>query len=216
MNTSSIGFKAGASIIKWLLSSYRITAHHIDPVLKLVDEKHNLVFAAMHGHLAGCMHFIRTYHNLTGIVSQSKDGDIATALFNKLGVTEVVRGSSSKGGKEALIQSLEIMKDKNYHSVVAIDGPKGPILNVKPGAVYIAKQTSKIIVPVVCSCNSFYQFNKSWDKFVLPYPYAKLDIYYGDPYTISDSFEKEDVNAEIEGLKKRLKELALVHCPYSL
>lgn len=215
MNTSSLGFNIGAAILKWLLSSYRITPHNIAPVQKLVEEKHSLVFAAMHGHLAGCMHFIDSYDNLTGIVSKSKDGDIAAAIFDKLGVAEVVRGSSSKGGKEALLQSLEIMKEKKFHSVVAVDGPKGPILNVKAGAVYIAKQTSRIVVPVVYTCKHYHQF-KSWDKFILPYPYSKIDLYYGEPYHISDSFDKKRVNDEIEQLKDQLKELAVVHCPYSL
>jgi lysophospholipid acyltransferase (LPLAT)-like uncharacterized protein len=215
MDTSSFGFKVGASILKWLLSSYRITSHNIEPVLSLANANHNLVIAGMHGHIASAMHFVRTYERLTGIVSQSKDGDMAAAIFKKLGIKEIIRGSSSKGGKEALIQSLEVMKTKDCHSVIAVDGPKGPILNVKAGAVYIAKQTSKIIVPVVCSSNKFYQFN-SWDKMILPYPYAKLDMYYGKPYTVSDSFEKDDVNAEIEELKNKLEELARVHCPYSL
>lgn len=188
----------------------------MEPVTKLVEEKNNLVFAAMHGHLAASMHFIETYDNLTGIVSKSKDGDIAAAIFQKMGVKEVVRGSSSKGGKEAMRQSLEIMANKDFHACVAVDGPKGPILNVKAGAVYLAKHTSRIIVPVGFTCSKYFQFTKSWDKFILPYPYARLKLYYGDPIYVSDSFDKDIVNEEILQLKNSLKELAGVHCPHSL
>jgi lysophospholipid acyltransferase (LPLAT)-like uncharacterized protein len=96
-----------------------------------------------------------------------------------------------------------------------IDGPKGPRLKVKPGTIYIAKYMDKLIVPVVYNCKHYIQF-KSWDKFILPYPYSTLNGFYGEPFYVSEKTDKQTIMQETEQLEEKIKELVVAHSPIML
>jgi lysophospholipid acyltransferase (LPLAT)-like uncharacterized protein len=213
MNVNSLKFKFFLKILKWLLSSYKYETEGMETIKKL-SNSNSLVFAALHGQMTGCMHFIKNYENILSIASKSKDGEIAAAIFNYLGVKKLARGSSSRGGKEAMIELISSLNEKS-NIVMLVDGPKGPRLKVKPGVIYIAKHTDKIIIPTVFYCKHYIQF-KSWDKFTLPYPYSTLKIFYGKPFYVSDNTDKETINNETTMLEEKIKELVIAHSPFML
>jgi lysophospholipid acyltransferase (LPLAT)-like uncharacterized protein len=213
MDVNSFRFKIFLKFIKWIVSSYRFNAYGMERVLELAKDN-TLVFATMHGQMTGVMHILKHYENIVSMASKSKDGDIAEAVFKYLGVNKIVRGSSSRRGKEALIELIKNI-DKKSTVCMTVDGPKGPRLKVKPGVIYIAKQTDKIIIPIVYSCKYYIQF-KSWDKFMLPYPYSKLNVFYGSPFYVSDNTDKETIEKERLELEKMIEELVIAHCPNML
>lgn len=118
--------------------------------------------------------FARRKHNLSlsALTSLSKDGEILAQLLYDWGY-ELVRGSSSKGGKEA----LEQMTTLAARSILLItpDGPRGPRHQMKPGAVIAAQRAG---VPLyLCRIRAKgWRFEKSWDKFLLPYPFARIEV----------------------------------------
>ena len=71
--------------------------------------------------------------DLTIMVSRSKDGDLLSGVLNRLGY-DTVRGSSSKGGKEALREMAGLL-EKGRSMVLTVDGPRGPRARVKPGVI---------------------------------------------------------------------------------
>jgi lysophospholipid acyltransferase (LPLAT)-like uncharacterized protein len=124
------------------------------------------------------------------IVSASKDGDIMTSACESFG-HNVARGSSSRGGKEALIEIIKIMK-KGMPAAMAVDGPRGPAFKVKPGAIEMARLTQSSVIPVSYYAKRVWCFHKSWDKFKLAKPFTKIVIVYGEPIFISPEVSKEE------------------------
>ena len=110
--------------------------------------------------------------SLSALISLSKDGEILAQLLHDWGY-ELVRGSSSKGGKEA----LEQMTTLAARSILLItpDGPRGPRHQMKPGAV-IAAQRACVPLYLCRIKTEGWRFEKSWDKFLLPYPFARIEV----------------------------------------
>ena len=139
-----------------------------------------------------------------GVVSQSKDGQILSALLKKWNF-ELIRGSSSKGGKEVLQQMQN--KAKNNFLLITPDGPRGPYQKMKPGGVITAHRTS---VPVYL-CGVIIRkkkiFENSWDKFNLPLPFTSIILNFSEKIEVSNNLGKNEIDQLIEKLEKDLNKL---------
>jgi len=111
------------------------------------------------------------------MISQSKDGEIVAKIALRSGWNPV-RGSSSKGGMEALKKMITHLKEKKLAAHI-VDGPKGPSGIVKPGVIRLAHGANAIIVPFSVSAEKAWYFN-SWDKFLLPKPFSKVILRFGE------------------------------------
>ncbi|ADD67123.1 protein of unknown function DUF374 [Denitrovibrio acetiphilus DSM 12809] len=194
-------------ILKLYLSTFRHNLHTDEAVTKLTKEGKRIVFFCWHNQLALSLGQSGIYR-FASMISRSKDGDILAPVVESFGHV-VVRASSSKGASAGLIEMLEHM-NKGYHAAMAVDGPKGPKYQAKPGALYLAKKADCILVPVLCNCKSFFRFN-SWDNFILPKPFAKVDLHLLKPIQISESVDKETVEQELAEVQKNIMELTRVY-----
>ncbi len=122
----------------------------------------------------------------TVMISRSRDGDAVAHLCSRLG-HHVVRGSSKKGskdkgGKLAKDEMIEVLRS-GTPGAITVDGPSGPIHEVKPGIVEIARLAGVPIVPYLAIPQRYWCF-RSWDAFRLPKPFTRIDIYYGEPIVV--------------------------------
>src|SRR5690606_36476314 len=92
-----------------------------------------------------------SFRRLAVLSSLSKDGTLMAKTLQLLGY-EVFRGSSSKGGARGLIGLIRAVK-AGSQAALAVDGPKGPIYEVKPGIVDLAARTGMPIVPLRTRCD---------------------------------------------------------------
>lgn len=115
-------------------------AHKTEEVLK--DGK-NIVLAFWHGTML-IPWYLQRNRNFSSLVSQSKDGDLLANILSRWNYN-VERGSSHKGGKEALQMLIEKAKE-NFSISITPDGPTGPPKELKAGAVIIAQRSS---IPLV-------------------------------------------------------------------
>jgi len=113
------------------------------------------------------------------IVSRSKDGDLIAGLLRIFGIL-CVRGSSTRGGKEALSDILIAGSDPGMTLVVTPDGPKGPAGIVKEGVSYLALKTGRPLYCLSVSYTRVHMF-KSWDGFLLPWPLVGPSLCVVDP-----------------------------------
>ena len=185
--------------------SFSIINKHIYSDVK--KEGRGVVFAVWHCFFYSFV-FSHKFMKITAIVSQSKDGNLGAFLLNKYGFIPI-RGSSSKGGAKALLQAKGYL-DRGYDIVIAVDGPRGPRFDVKPGAIYLTKMSDLIILPVIFKIGRFITFN-SWDRFVLPLPFTKITAIYGEPILLNTSREKKEILTGQEIVKKRLTKLTSEH-----
>lgn len=126
------------------------------------------------------------------MISSSRDGDIIAPVA-RLSGWNVARGSSSKGGKQAMEAMVKAISDNGLGANI-VDGPTGPIGKVKPGSVRIAQKSGAVIVPCFIIPESAWFFN-SWDRFMIPKPFSRLVIRFGnmiqaDSIKSSDDFER--------------------------
>jgi lysophospholipid acyltransferase (LPLAT)-like uncharacterized protein len=111
------------------------------------------------------------------MISQSKDGEIVAKMALRNGWNPV-RGSSSKGGMEALKKMIACLKENKLAAHV-VDGPRGPSGVVKAGVILLAHAANAVIVTASVSAEKAWYFN-SWDKFLLPKPFSKVTLRFGE------------------------------------
>lgn len=134
------------------------------------------------------------------MISQSHDGDIVAGIAERSGWAPV-RGSSSKDGKIALKQMITHLKEFRLAAHL-LDGPRGPLGVVKAGIIRLAHATDGVIVPFYVSADKAWHFN-SWDRFLLPKPFSKVLIRFGNIIkfqTTTDAEEFEDQRKQLEGI----------------
>jgi lysophospholipid acyltransferase (LPLAT)-like uncharacterized protein len=148
----------------------------------------NVIYAFWHGR-----QFLLLYnHRGAGIVlpaSESRDGEIQAGILRRFGYG-VVRGSSKRKGDKALLGLVQGLRNgKNI--ALAVDGPRGPIYEVKQGVTYLAGKLDKPIIPVSTSAKHFWILDKIWDKYLLPVPFSRGVVIYGEPIFVTGTSEAE-------------------------
>jgi hypothetical protein len=141
------------------------------------------------------------------IVSRSKDGDLIAGLLRIFGIL-CVRGSSTRGGKEALSDILIAGSDPGMTLVVTPDGPKGPAGIVKEGVSYLALKTGRPLYCLSVSYTRVHMF-KSWDGFLLPWPFGRSFFVCRGPIFLSggvDKFARKRVGEQIQWHLDRVNE----------
>lgn len=150
-----------------------------DPLLRKRRQRgESTILAHWHGDELAVLHLVRHFH-LATMTSTSSDGQIIDFVIQRMGgVTS--KGSSTRGAVQAL-KGLVRLGQRGHPVSMAVDGPKGPIHQVKSGVFEISRLLQAPIFPVGVWCQSSFIFKKSWNKTYLPYPFAKLIIVFNSP-----------------------------------
>lgn len=114
------------------------------------------------------------------LISASKDGEIIARTMEQFG-QGAVRGSSSRGGKAAFREMMELARQP-YDLVFTPDGPKGPRHEVKMGVVQLARLSGRPVIPMAFASSRGHRFS-SWDRFLLPFPFSRGVYSFGEPLT---------------------------------
>jgi hypothetical protein len=140
------------------------------------------------------------------MISSSRDGELITTLAKFMGYT-AVRGSSTRGGKEATREMVECI-EKGKPCAITPDGPRGPRRQMKMGTVQIARLTGCSVVPFGFAAEHAWRL-RSWDKFIIPKPFTRAVFVYGEPILIpAQGGEDEVYLREIQRELDRVTELA--------
>jgi len=137
------------------------------------------------------------------MASRSKDGELMKWVLKLLGF-RVVRGSSSRGGAGGLKGLLDFVAKTDAHTSLAVDGPRGPIYEVKPGILALAQKTGKAIVPVAGAAKWRFVFKNAWNQCYLPLPFSSCVAIYGEPIWISPTATDEELEQAREKLRTSL------------
>lgn len=193
--------------IYWCLSrTWRIKEYGPKEVLCsfVQKERQPCLYAHWHGDELVLVGYY-SYRKLAVLASLSKDGTIMANTLRLLGY-RVFRGSSSRGGARGLIGLIRAVKE-NSQASLAVDGPKGPIYEVKPGIVELALRTGKPIVPVRTKAASAWYIPKAWNKSYLPKPFSSVQVKYGPAIQLKK--DNVDIAQACALVKKSLEEIIL-------
>ncbi|MCX7612044.1 MAG: lysophospholipid acyltransferase family protein [Ignavibacterium sp.] len=188
-----------------LCKSLKIEIINKDVIENLEKQNQNYVLAFWHGTML-LPWFLHRNKNFSALTSMSKDGDLLAKLL-RFWNYEVIRGSSSKGGDVALGIMIDYAKNK-YSIAITPDGPTGPPLKFKAGAVITAKKSK---IPLVLAGVGYLKKKKlkSWDSFQIPLPFSKARIIYSDPIIIDSELDYNQTDEIIKSCEKIMNELQL-------
>ena len=168
-------------LIRVIFFTNKKVFHH-----KKLEENESYVFVAWHGDLASqpINYFkLRPKGRIKTMISQSKDGEIISKVYGFFGI-QSIRGSSSKGATKALISTIKEIKSGS-DIAISPDGPRGPRFSFAGGVITIAQKSGAKIVVCNSKPSKYWQFD-SWDKFILPKLFGRIDFYMSEPYDISN------------------------------
>jgi len=140
------------------------------------------------------------------MVSASADGEYVSRVLNKLGF-ETVRGSRGKGksGFAALREMIgQVSRGRN--AALVADGSQGPEFVAQPGAILLASRTNVPILPLGWAADRYWRL-RSWDRSVVPKPFARIVMGYGEPLTVPAGIKSEAVEQYRFDLERRLNAL---------
>lgn len=188
-------------LVRLIGSTFRIKVLNYEPLEKLEGGK---VLCGWHGRSMIASIFFRRC-GFWVIISKSKDGDIQTHVFQNLGF-KVIRGSTGRGGERALIESIRELR-KGETMAITPDGPRGPSKVVQGGIMLMAKKAGAWLVP--CGVSAKPRFlAKSWDRYMVPYPFAKCIMNFGQPMAVpadASDEEVEEIRLKLEAEISRLE-----------
>jgi lysophospholipid acyltransferase (LPLAT)-like uncharacterized protein len=143
-----------------------------------------------------------------GLISASRDGDFIARFIERSGYG-TIRGSSSRKGAIALRRLMATLAaDGNV--LFTPDGPRGPVYQVSQGVIFVAQKSGAPIVPIHMEYSSCWRL-KSWDRFVVPRPFATLRAKFGQPIRIAPLSKPQ--HFEDERLRLQHAMMSLVEQP---
>ena len=135
------------------------------------------VVVCWHGELLMSPQAYRYFHKkqlASGIISRHFDGEMIARILMYFSIVPL-RGSSSRGAKQVLLEAFRALK-KGDDLLVTPDGPRGPRHTISDGAIALAHKAKAPVLTVNYVPTSYWQLG-SWDKFVIPKPFSTVDFY---------------------------------------
>lgn len=190
--------RLGAALLRLLATTWRVRAVNEEPLREARHAGQRVLFALWHGELLPLLWYQRG-RGVAVVISEHRDGEIISRIAESLGY-RTVRGSSSRGASRALL-GLARAIEEGHDGAITPDGPRGPAHVFAPGAAVAAQRTGVPIVPIRASASRAWRL-KSWDRFLIPKPFATVTVTMG-PFTpvIADSpREAAEQSAELQRL----------------
>jgi len=188
----------GRGFLQLLGHSWRMQVVNGEYVEKLRKNGNAFIFAIWHGHLLPGLWHHRN-EGVTVLISEHRDGEIVARAAQSLGYG-LIRGSTTRGGGRALISLVRALR-AGHEIAITPDGPRGPARKFAPGALVAAQRSDAFILPVAVSASRSWRL-KSWDRFMIPKPFARVTIAYGPPTKVEakDSRAAADEASRFEAL----------------
>jgi lysophospholipid acyltransferase (LPLAT)-like uncharacterized protein len=176
-----------AAMIRLCWRSCRVVAvvgeEHLDAVLARYP---SFLPVYWHQHHLFCAQYLLAQQQVrklrTGfLISPSLDGELGAMVMRRLG-GHVIRGSSTHTGALAMKEYFQALMREQVSPVLNPDGPRGPRFRCKPGAVLLAQMSGRELLPMAYAASHASLVH--WDKFVLPWPLARIAIAIGPPLAV--------------------------------
>lgn len=192
----------GRHVIAWLSRSWRADVEGQEHLERACAVGGSLV-SMWHGRMIVPVALFKD-RGIHVLVSPSEDGDLSERMLESFGYT-VVRGSSSRGGAKALRALLGVL-DGGGVVVITPDGPRGPPHSVNPGLAWMARATSRGIVPVGIAATPAWRL-RSWDRFTIPKWRGRIAVTFGAPIAVARDATADELQRATEVVRERMFEM---------
>ena len=186
-----------------ICATLRIHEEGREPVDALDSSGKNMICCLWHDEMFSLIPIARQL-KVAAIVSPSRDGDMLARILASKNV-RAVRGSSRRGGMNALLSMNHLMQQELVHAVITTDGPAGPWHKAKNGALFLAHSTNAHILPTrIFHRNALHL--PTWDKFQVPLPFSSALVRFGTPWEEGKIAVPDLEEATLAAARKRLEQ----------
>ena len=173
--------------------------HHAE---KVYASKKQCIWAFWHRVIIPIVWWYRN-HGVVVMNTTAFDGQWTRKVIEWLGFG-TAQGSSSRGGLRGLaVKARRIEEGKD--GAFTIDGPRGPRYIAKPGPVMLARKTGAPIMVFHVGVDRGRTFEKTWDHFLLPMPFARAVILFAPPIFVPKDASAELMDAKHAEMQKELE-----------
>lgn len=171
----------------------------------------NLIGAIWHNRLLLLPYVVKRFmpqRRGAALISSSRDGELIALLVRHFGF-DVVRGSTSSGGTRAMMQLVDVLAS-GRDVVITPDGPRGPVYQLGPGMILLAQRSGAEVIPMNMEYSASWRVS-SWDRFILPRPFATVRVTLGALHTVAATTTDEAFEAERARLQRVMMSLVEMH-----
>jgi lysophospholipid acyltransferase (LPLAT)-like uncharacterized protein len=193
-------------VIGGLHLTHRVSMLNEQIPLRFWKSDRNIIIVFWHDQL---LMMPKAYHGpgASILISASRDGELIARTIRRFNF-DTIRGSSTRGGSAAFREMVAKAREP-FDLAITPDGPKGPRHLVKDGVAALARLTGRPVVPLSFAASCGYRF-ASWDRFLLPYPWARTVFRYGEPIFWSAGESSEIFRSRVQaGLDENLNQAQL-------
>jgi lysophospholipid acyltransferase (LPLAT)-like uncharacterized protein len=208
---TALGPPVAAVAVRALGATLRLREEGVASMQEVWAAHRPVIYAVWHGRilmipwLSQRMRRTRGARATRVLASRSRDGELVARWVDRFGLS-VVRGSSSRGGAEAL-RALAAAVRAGQDVAVVPDGPRGPREQLQAGLVVLAAVTGAPVVPLgfaACPARRL----ASWDRFLVPWPFARAAVVFGKPATVPRGADRETARTDLERALREVTETA--------
>ncbi len=203
---------AGAGIVG-LRASVRIDTLHPERETELLERREPVIYTMWHGRMV-LPALVHRHEGMVAMASRSKDGEIIARWMVRNGYA-AARGSTGKGGGTALLEMIDLVRG-GHTAAMTVDGPRGPARVVQPGVLRLARKTDAWILPHAGS-SARPLFLRSWDRYLVPKPFSRCVVGYGEPFRIPadmpDAEALAKIAAAVDAITREVDRAAGAHPP---
>jgi len=176
---------------------------------RALADRRPVILAFLHGRTFALLRHMTRAGNgrWISMCSKSLDGEAMARIEERLGL-DVVRGSSGRDGLPAIQEMIRRVRSSSASgAALAVDGSRGPRGRVQGGVVRLARWTGGRILPLTAAASPAWIFRRAWDRTLLPRPFARVDIVYGEPIDVPAELTAVDAEKLAIVVEERLVEL---------
>jgi len=193
----------GYRIVALLGSTLRWRTEGLEHLAAVAAGGRQPVMAFWHGRILPATYFFRR-RGIVVITSANFDGEWIAGIIERFGYG-TARGSTSRGGRKALLQLTRDMA-AGKAAGFTVDGPRGPAGVAQAGAVWLARATGNPVLPFHLEASRHWTL-KSWDRTQIPKPFATVSIAMGEPFSVPPDADEAAVEEARRDLERRLQAL---------
>jgi lysophospholipid acyltransferase (LPLAT)-like uncharacterized protein len=191
--------------LRALASSWRIELLHEERWRRVYESRQPHVFLLWHEALLPLLWQHRG-QGIAIVVSEAREGQYLADFASSLGY-RALYGSSTRGGARALLGAVRELRSGRAVAFTP-DGPRGPRRELKPGVIAAAQRGEAPVIPLHAESSSAWRLH-SWDRFMIPKPFARVGISYGQPFTVAAG--EDGFAAGVARAAAGLEEVSRVH-----
>jgi lysophospholipid acyltransferase (LPLAT)-like uncharacterized protein len=209
--TATLLAPLAATAVRALGATLRLNEDGVSALEPLWAARRPLIYVTWHGRilmipwLTARLRRLRGARRVRVLASRSRDGELMASFAARFELA-VVRGSSSRGGVEALGALVRAVRTGEDVAVVP-DGPRGPAQRLQGGVVVLAAVTGAPVVPVGFAARPAHRL-ASWDRLLVPYPFARAAVVFGKPVSVARDAHRETSRGDLERLLCEVTETA--------